>query len=70
MARVQHERHEHNIKNKSAKRVRNEQHQCNKIATRVQHERHDCDTSESFDFDNETSENIFSRLYINYIANE
>ena len=30
---------------------------------RVLHERHYCDASENFDFDNDTSENIFSPLY-------
>ena len=31
---------------------------------------HECDTSESFDFDKDTSENIFSHPYISYISNE
>ena len=46
-------------------------------ATQVQHEWHECytnDTSETrrknFDFDNETSENIFSHPCISYMANE
>ena len=46
-------------------------------ATRVRHERHECSTKvtsatqvKNFDFDNETSENIFSHPYISYMANE
>ena len=34
------------------------------------HERHKCDTSENFDFDNDMSKNIFSHLYIYYMASE
>ena len=33
-------------------------------------ERHECDTSENLDFDNDTSENIFSHPYISYMTNE
>ena len=43
----------------------------------MRHKRHECDTSatrttrvKSFDFDNDTSENIFSHPYISYMANE
>ena len=32
--------------------------------------RYECDTSEKFDFDNVTSENMFSHPYISYMANE
>ena len=39
-------------------------------ATLVLHERHECDTCEKFDFDNNTSENIFSHPYINFMVNE
>ena len=46
-------------------------------ATRVTHKRHECytnSTSETrlinFDFNNDTSENIFSHPYIKYMANE
>ena len=38
--------------------------------TRLLHERPKYDTSENFDFDNDTSENIFSQPYINYMAIE
>ena len=38
------------------------------------HEQHECDTNaaqvKNFDFDNEMIENIFSHLYISYIAKE
>ena len=36
----------------------------------MRHEGRECDTSENIDFDNNTSENIFSHTYISYIANE
>ena len=39
-------------------------------ATRVLHEQHECDTSEKFDFDNDTSKNIFLYPYIYYKASE
>ena len=43
-------------------------------ATQVLHERHECDTSATrvkiFDFDNDTSKNIFSHPNIYYIASE
>ena len=45
--------------------------------TRVLHEQHECYTNDTiatlvknFDFDNDTSENIFSNSYISYMANE
>ena len=42
--------------------------------TRVQHECHTNDTSVTrvgnFDFDKDTSENMFSHAYISYMANE
>ena len=43
---------------------------CETQATRVLHERQECDTSENFNFDNDTSENVFSHPYISYIANQ
>ena len=50
------------------------QHECDKSATRVTQAQHDCDKIATrlkiFDFDNDTSENIFPQHYINYIANE
>ena len=43
----------------------------------MRHERHECDTSatrttrvKNVNLDNGTSENIFSHLYISYLANE
>ena len=43
-------------------------------AIRVRHERHKCDTSatrvKNFDFDDDTCRNIFSHLYIYYMASE
>ena len=38
--------------------------------THVWHVRHECTQVKNFDFDNNTSENIFSHTYINYIVNE
>ena len=45
--------------------------------TSARHERHECQTNDTnttrvknLDFDNATSENIFSHSYISYIANE
>ena len=63
------------------------QHECQTRATQVRYKQHECDTSntsatrttrvKNFDFDNNTSENmfshpenIFSHPYISYIANE
>ena len=50
--------------------VRHEQHECN----RSRHERYTNDTSvtrvKNFDFDDETSEKIFSHSYISDVANE
>ena len=47
------------------------------IGTHVTLVRHECYTNDTsatrvknFDFDNDTSENIFSHHYINYVANE
>ena len=57
--------------------MRHEQHGCytkDMSATRVLHEQHECDTSATrvkiFDFDNDTSENIFSHPHIGYVAKE
>ena len=42
--------------------------------TQLRHEWHECDTSATrtinFDFDNDTSQNIFSHPYIYYMASE
>ena len=67
-----------------AKRERHERRECDTSdtsATRVTLERHEYDTSaarttrvrhvwKTFDFDNDTSKNIFSHLYIYYMASE
>ena len=61
-----------------------ERHKCNTRATGVRDGQHECNTRQhkcytnntsatlvrNFDFDNDTSENIFSHLYIRYMANE
>ena len=56
----QHEQHECDTSNKSAIRVRRRCYTNDTIATRVK----------NFDFDNSTSENIFSHVYISCKANE
>ena len=57
----------------SATRVLHEPHKCDTIATlkRVRHW-NECDTAtvKNFDFDNETSKNIFSHPYIYYMVSE
>ena len=59
--RVHHEQNEWwDTSNLSATLVLHEQHECNMSGTRVK----------TFDFDNDTSENIFSLLYISSMANE
>ena len=50
-----------------ATRVRHGRQKCNSSNTRVLHERHECD---NYDFDNYTSENIFSHPYICYMTSE
>ena len=60
--------------------ARHEQHECNKsdmnatLTTRVRHECYTNDTSatrvKNFDFDNDTSKNIFSHPYTYYMASE
>ena len=45
-------------------------HECDTSVPPVLHEGHECDTSENFDFDNDTSKNIFSHPYIYYMASE
>ena len=69
-----------NTSDTSATRTTEMQHQCDASdtsATRARHERHKCDTSATrttrvgnFDFDNDTSKNIFSHPYIYYTASE
>ena len=70
-------RHECNTNDTSATQLRHEQHECDTIAKRMTQVRHECSTNnttatrvENFDFNNDTSENIFSHSYISYIANE
>ena len=50
------------------------QHQCNPSETQVQQECSTKGTSatsvKNFDFDNDTSKNIFSHLYVYYLARE
>ena len=36
------------------------QHKCQTQATRAQYKQNDCDTSEKFDFNNDTSKTVFS----------
>ena len=65
-----HERHECVTKDISATRVRHEQHECDTSATRTTRVQHECYTNDTSaprvrnsDFDNDTSENIFTPLY-------
>ena len=67
---MQHKKHKYDTSETRATRLQ----QRDTSATPV---RHECDTNEiiatwvkNFDFDNETGENIFSHLYISYMANE
>ena len=57
--------------------ARNELHKCNTSVTQTTGVRHECYTNytivaqvKHFDFDNDTSEKIFSHPYISYVANE
>ena len=50
---------------------------CDTSVTRVRHKQHGCEMNDTivtrvknFDFDNDTSENIFSHPYTSYMANE
>ena len=58
----------------NATQVRHDRRECNTSATGVLHKRHECDTNptqaKNFDFDNDTSKNIFSHPYIYYMASE
>ena len=71
---VRQEWHDCNTNDIIAARVR---HKCDTSATRTTRVRKECYTNDAsatrvknFDFYNETSENIFSRPYISYMANE
>ena len=68
MTRVWHKWHDSHISATWATRTWHECYTNDTSVTRVLHERRECDTS--FDFHNDTSENIFSHPYINYMANE
>ena len=76
--RVWHEQHKCKTSQTQTTRA---QHEHNTGTTRVLHKWHECDTSATrktqvwhewkiFDFDNDTSENIFSHSYISCMANE
>ena len=52
------------------KSVRHKQHECNTSETQAKQMRYDWDTSESCDFNNDASQDVFSHPYINYMANE
>ena len=74
---ARHKRHVCDTSDMCATRVRHEQHDWDKSATQTTRVRHKCyknDTSatqmKNFDFDNDTSENIFSHPCINYMVNE
>ena len=68
------ERHQCNMNDTSATRVRQEGDTSDTSATHVQLECYTNDTSatrvRNFHFDNDTSENLFSHPYISYMANE
>ena len=71
---MRHERHECNTSATLATRVR---YKCGTSATRTRLVRHGCYTNDAsatwgknFDFDNDTSKNIFSLPYIYYMASE
>ena len=68
-------RHEYCSNDTSATRVPHEECQCQCVSAsasvkRVLHERHSATRVKSFDFDNNTSQNMFSHPYISYIVNE
>ena len=71
---ARHQQHECNISDMNTTQVRHNRHECNTSATGVSHKRHECDTNptraENFDFDNDTSKNIFSHPYTYYMASE
>ena len=57
--------------------IRHDRHECNTSSTGATRVRHECYTNsesaarvKNFDFDNDTSENIFSHPYINFMGNE
>ena len=69
--------HECDTSNTNARRVRHEWHECDTSVTRatwVGHEYYTTNKSatrvKTFDFDNDTGKNIFSRPYIYYMARD
>ena len=77
MKGVRHEQHEYNTNDTTAIQVRHEWHECDINATRMTRVPHECYTNDSsatrmknFDFDKDTSENMFSHPCISYMANE
>ena len=70
-------RHECDTNDTSATRVRHKRHECDTNAARTTQVWHDCCTNDTsatqvknFDFDNDTSKNIFPHPYIYYMASE
>ena len=64
---ARHERHECHTGDANATLVLHERHECHEC---YKNDRHENDTSWNVDFDNDTSENIFSYPYNSYITNE
>ena len=68
---ARHQRLECNISDMNATQVQHDRRECNTSATGVLHKRHECDTNptqaKNFDFDNDTSKNIFPHPYTYYI---
>ena len=62
--------HECDTSEMSATRVRHKRQECNTGVTRVLHKDTSATRVKNFDFDNDTSKNIFSRPYIYYTASE
>ena len=76
-ARVRHEQHKCDTSVTLATRVRHERHKCDTSATRTTRVRHECYTNDTsatqvkhFDFDNDTSKNIYSHPYGYYMESE
>ena len=74
---ARHERHECDTSDTSVTQVRHKRPKCNTSATRTTRVRHECYTNDTsatrekdFDFDDDTSKNIFSHPYIYYLTSE
>ena len=63
-------RHEWDTSDTIAAQVGHDCYTNDTSATPVLHGLRECDTSENFDFDNDTSKNIFSHSYFYYMASE